>query len=314
MNPTALEYFVKIADAGSISRTAIELGIEQSTMTRHIAKLEADLGVRLFHRSGRGVVLTDAGALLLSRARTVVDALESTRKLAVSLADQGPSQLVIAAQPTIAQCSFAAISQAMRQRFPATRLLLLETLGHQIINHLVEGKIDVALLYVPNQASVVDFDILLNEPLYFVTSSIQARLGETIEVRSMLQHSLIVPSTPHGVRELVESLATDAGMVMKSSLACDGSNALTKQLVGAGLGCAVMPLATVAEEVARGQLQAARLVQPDVVRSIALATARNRPPVIGQWDILQLIRGVINDLLEQGMWPGATSAGPAATP
>jgi DNA-binding transcriptional LysR family regulator len=69
MNPTALEYFVRIAQSGSISRTAIEVGIEQSTMTRHIARLESDLKVRLFHRSGRGVVLTDAGALLLTRGR-----------------------------------------------------------------------------------------------------------------------------------------------------------------------------------------------------------------------------------------------------
>lgn len=311
VNPTALEYFVKVARAGSISRTAIELGIEQSTLTRHIAKLEADLGVRLFHRSGRGVVLTDAGSLLLSRAQVAVDALEATRKLAVSLADEGPSQLVIAAQPTIAHCSFAAISQAMRQRFPSTRLLLVESLGHQLIHHLVEGKIDVALLYVPNQASLVDFDVLLHEPLYFVAPAGLADVDDTISVRAMLEHPLILPSTPHGVHELVESLAASAGVPMKTPLACDGSNSLTRQLVHAGLGCAIMPLATVADEVQRGRLQAARLVEPDVTRDIALATARNRPPVIGQWDILQLIRSVINGLLAQGAWPGAKAvAGP----
>lgn len=306
MNPIALEYFVRIAESGSISRTAIEQGIDQSSMTRHIARLEADLKVRLFHRSGRGVVLTDAGALLLTRARAVADALDETRKLAVTLAGNGPSQLVIAAQPTVAQRSFAAVARAMRARFPDTRLHLVEALGHQVINWLIEGKIDVALLYVPNQASVVDVDVLLQEPLYFVAPPDHAPLGETVSVAHMLEHPLVLPSTPHGLRELAEGLAANGNTGLKIEIECDGSTSITKNLVQAGIGCTILPLATVADEVAQGRLQAARLVDPVVSREIAIATARNRPPVIGQWDILQSIRQVISEQVTQGNWPGVT--------
>ncbi len=314
MNPIALEYFVKIAESGSISRSAIELGIEQSSMTRHIAKLEANLKVRLFHRSGRGVVLTDAGALLLTRAKAVADALDETRKLAVTLADEGPSRLVIAAQPTLAQRSFAAVARAMRARFPDTRLHMVEALGHQLINWLVEGKIDVALLYVPNQASLVDVDVLLHEPLYFVAPPDHAPLGETASVAHMLKSPLILPSTPHGLRELAETLAANCTSQLQIEVECDGSNAIIKNLVQAGIACTILPLATVAEEVALGNLQAAKLVEPVVTREIAIATARNRPPVIGQWDILQSIRQVISEQVSQGNWPGVTPyAGPTTT-
>src|SRR3546814_15895163 len=61
--------------------------------------------------------------------------------------------LVIAAQPTLAQYSFADIARTLQARFPGTRLRMVETMGHQIINWLVEGKIDIALLYVPSQRS-----------------------------------------------------------------------------------------------------------------------------------------------------------------
>jgi hypothetical protein len=64
----------------------------------------------------------------------------------------------------------------------------------------------------------------------------------------------------------------------------------------------------VAEEVSLGHLQASRLVEPDVIREIAIATARNRPPVIGQWDILQTLRQVITGQAAQGNWPGAAAA------
>ncbi len=306
MNPIALEYFVRIAESGSISRTAIEQGIDQSSMTRHIAKLETDLKVRLFHRSGRGVVLTDAGALLLTRARAVADALDETRKLAVTLTDKGPSQLVIAAQPTIAQRSFAAVARAMRARFPDTRLHLVEALGHQLINWLVEGKIDVALLYVPNQASVIEVDVLLQEPLYFVAPPDHTPLDDTIAVAQMLERPLVLPSTPHGLRELAEGLAANSNTPLQIEVECDGSTAITKNLVQAGIGCTILPLATVAEEIAQGNLRAARLVEPVVMREIAIATARNRPPVIGQWDILQSIRQVINEQVTLGNWPGVT--------
>jgi len=309
MNPTALEYFVRIAQSGSISRTAIEVGIEQSTMTRHIARLESDLKVRLFHRSGRGVVLTDAGALLLTRAQAVVDALDDARKLAVTLADEGPSELVIAAQPTIAQRSFAAVARALRARFPDTRLHMVETLGHQIINSLADGKIDVALLYVPStQASLVDVDVLLYEPLYLILPPAYPKAEATMPVTRVFDHPLILPGTPHGLRGLVESLAIQCNRRLHVEVECDGSNAITKNLVQAGVGCAVLPLATVAEEVSLGHLQASRLVEPDVIREIAIATARNRPPVIGQWDILQTLRQVITGQAAQGNWPGAAAA------
>lgn len=304
MNPIALEYFVKIAESGSISRTAIELGIDPSSMTRHIAKLEADLKVRLFHRSGRGVVLTDAGALLLTRAQAVAVALDQARKLAVTLSDEGPSRLVIAAQPTVAQRSFAAVARTMRARFPDTRLHMVEALGHQLINWLIEGKIDVALLYVPNQTGVIEMDVLLQEPLYFVAPPDHGPLDPTISVADALRRPLILPSTPHGLRELAESLAAGSNTQLQIEVECDGSNAITKNLVQAGIGCTLLPLATVSDEVEQGRLQTARLVDPIVTREIAIATARNRPPVIGQWDILQSIRQVLIEQVTQGNWPG----------
>lgn len=310
MNPIALEYFVKIAESGSISRTAIELGIDPSSMTRHIARLEADLKVRLFHRSGRGVVLTDAGALLLTRAQAVAVALDHTRKLAVTLSDEGPSRLVIAAQPTLAQRSFAAVARTMRTRFPDTRLHMVEALGHQLINWLMEGKIDVALLYVPSQAGMIEVDVLLQEPLYFVTPPDYGPLDPTISIADMLRKPLILPSTPHGLRELAESLAASCNTQLHIEAECDGSNAITKNLVQAGIACTILPLATVADEVDQGRLQAARLVDPVVTREIAIATARNRPPVIGQWDILQSIRQVVMEQVAQGNWPGVIPHAP----
>lgn len=107
MDAGAFEYFCTVARSGNLSNAAGELNMEPSTLTRHLGKLEREVGLNLFHRSGRGMVLTDAGALLLQEATKVVETLEHTRRVAADLVSEGPSQIVIAGQPTIAQVCFA---------------------------------------------------------------------------------------------------------------------------------------------------------------------------------------------------------------
>ena len=116
LNSDDLACFVCVANTQSISRAALELGADQSTVSRQIARLEAALDTRLFHRSGRGVVLTDAGNTLLGYARQVASTLSEARAAVRASTAQGPSQLVIAAQPTIANTAFAAIGTALKQR------------------------------------------------------------------------------------------------------------------------------------------------------------------------------------------------------
>ena len=97
LNSDDLACFICVANTQSISRAALELGADQSTVSRQIARLEASLDTRLFHRSGRGVVLTEAGNTLLGYARQVAATLTEARAAVRASTAQGPAQLVIAA-------------------------------------------------------------------------------------------------------------------------------------------------------------------------------------------------------------------------
>ncbi|WP_262074176.1 LysR family transcriptional regulator [Variovorax sp. N23] len=77
MDANSLEIFYTVAHRGSISGSAGELGMEPSTLTRHIGRLEQDAGVKLFHRSGRRMVFSDAEAPLLEETTKFVDALNA---------------------------------------------------------------------------------------------------------------------------------------------------------------------------------------------------------------------------------------------
>lgn len=305
LNSDDLACFVCVANTQSISRAALELGADQSTVSRQIARLEAALDTRLFHRSGRGVVLTEAGSTLLGYARQVAATLNEARAAVRASTAQGPAQLVIAAQPTIANTAFAAIGTALKARFPATRIRFVEGLASPVLAWLAAGEIDVALLYLPEQQGALKVDVLLEEDLTLVTPTSWSHLGPTFPARRLGEIPLILPSTSNGLRVLAESLAARVGNSLNVAMECDASNTVSMRLVEDGCGATLLPFAAVADRVAQGRLHSARVVEPVVTRQVALTTARNRPVVPELWDIMQTVRQSVRNTVMSGAWPGA---------
>lgn len=283
----------------------MELGSDQSTVSRHISRLEAASRTRLLHRSGRGVVLTDAGLALLEHARKISSALEDARRAVHSFSSEGPAQVVIAAQPTIARMTYGSVGKALKCAFPKTRLHFVEGLGSHMMASLAAGAVDLAILYLPMHAGPLKADILLRERLHLILPPTHVYVGADFPVRQLGEMPLILPSTHHGLRLLAQSLAEAAGTSLNIALECDASTSVTKRLVEEGCGCTILPLASVADEVAQGRLRTARLVDPEVVRDVAIATARNRPPLNQLWGIMRTIRQEITRIVASGNWPDA---------
>lgn len=312
MNSDDLAVFAHVAKSGSISRTAMEMGANQSTISRRIALLEAELGVRLFRRSGRGVGLTERGEQLLGYAQALERTLDEARGAMRSGTESGPAQLAIAAQPTIARIMFGELGQRLRARYPHTRVRFVEGLASQILGRLNDGEIDLAIMYVPEHRGTTQFDPLLAEELCLVAPAGFALPDGPVDVHTLGEFPLILPSTHHGLRVLAESLAARHGFTLQITLECDGSISLTKRLVMAQCGCTLLPAASVIEEVASGRLRCVPLANAAVVRDVAIAWPLNRVMPDGVWRVAQMIRELAAGLVEAGDWPGAALPAPDA--
>jgi len=305
MNSDDLECFTRVANCGSISRAALELGSDQSTVSRQMLRLEASACSRLFHRSGRGVVLTDAGRTLLEHARRVTQTVEEARRAIHAFSGHGPAELVIGAQATIARTVFGPVGSALRERFPRTRLRFAEGSGSEMLAWLASGNIDVAVMYLPLQTAGLKVDVLIHEQLRLVVPGSNTTIGNEFAVRQLGDVPLILPSARHGLRVLAEALASRVGISLHVAMECDASISVTKRLVQNGCGNTLLPLAAVTEEVASGALHAARLVGADVTREVALATVRNRSGASELWNAIQTVRQQIGDTVFSGGWPDA---------
>lgn len=303
MNSDDLECFARVAYCGSISRAAMELGSDQSTVSRQLLRLEAAVNSRLFHRNGRGVVLTDAGRTLLEHARRVTQTLEEARHAIHALSEAGPSELSIAAQPTIARTLFGMIATVLHDRFPHTRLRFAEGLAGQVMPWLASGMVDMALLYLPPHGGGLKADVLLQERVRLILPPGGIGAEAEFAVRELANVPLILPSAPHGMRLLAESLASRAGVALHVAMECDASISVIKRLVESGCGYTLLPLAAVKEEVEQGRLGSATLVGPEVWRDVALATAKNQIGNANLWPVINAVRQEVRQLVMNGSWP-----------
>jgi DNA-binding transcriptional LysR family regulator len=200
------------------------------------------------------------------------------------------------------------LNQRFKQQFPETKLKMIEGLGARVQSLLANGDVDIALFYLPRHALAINVDVLLHEHVSLVSPASHTYCSDTFPVAGLADVPLILPSTPYGLRILAETLAQEAGVRLTIAAECDGSTGLIKQLVQAGLGSTILPLAAVAEEVAQGKLRAARLVEPDVVRQIGIATSKNRARLVGHWDMMRIFKEEIAKIVQDGRWPDATLA------
>lgn len=116
---------------------------------------------------------------------------------------------------------------------------------------------------------------------------------------------MVLPSHPHMLRVLSESLVKQSGKTLNIVMECDASINITKQLVIDNGVCTVLPLAAVREDLRDGRLQVAPLSDPAVVRDIGIISSRNRPPMASQWEVLRTIRHEMTRLVAEGAWPDA---------
>ncbi len=316
MNSDDLQLFAQVAAAGSFARAAIAQGSDPSTLSRRVGQLEQALGVRLLHRSGRGVSPTAQGRQLLAYAEAVAELLRKADAELRALSDAGPARLEIGAQPTIARILFGPLAQRLAADYPQTRLRLVEALGSQLLEQLAAGALDFALLYLPETSGTLQFDPLLSEGLHLVAPPEAGPRGDAIELRRLGAVPLILPSTHHGIRRLVDALGARHGFVPRIAFECDGSISLTKRLVMQGCGCTVLPLAAVREELERGRLRSLRLAGAEVRRTVGLVAGRNRTAPAGLWRITRIVKQAATALVREGAWPDALvveAAPPGAT-
>lgn len=154
MNFQQLRYVVAVAELGSFTRAAEKCFVAQSALSHQVASLEQELGARLFHRTSRQVRLTGAGEAFLPAARQCLLAAERARAEVAAATGEIRGRLSVGVIPTVAAVDVPAVLRVFHQRHPNVRIALTTGASESLVRRVGDGRLDVAFLGLPAEASV----------------------------------------------------------------------------------------------------------------------------------------------------------------
>ncbi|MDV9189545.1 LysR family transcriptional regulator [Streptomyces sp. SR27] len=246
-----LATFEKVADVLSFTRAAADLGYAQSSVTGQIRSLESSLGVELFERLGSRIRLTEAGERLLPYARRMAELAEEART-AVAVTGEPSGTIAVGTMESLTSYRLPPLLEYFHHRYPGVRLTLRPTLGDATRQALRQGTYDVGFLMEPGtEHEGLESEVLAPEPLVLVAGPDHPLAGRTALTAEDLAGAQLVgtePGCPY--RDLFEEALREWAPPFMEF----GTIEATKRGVAGGLGVALLPRVTVAEELASGTL------------------------------------------------------------
>jgi len=297
-----LRTFKSVAELGSLSKASDRLRVAQPALSRQIKLLEHELRVELFTRNGRGMALTAAGRLLLERTAGLVRQIEQARD-DIQSANGAPSgRVVLGLAPTVSCVLSARFAKRIIRELPAVSLCIVESYAGHLVEWLNRGQMDLAIIYGPS----VDFHLAV-EPIGrddLVAVGPPGRgLAERGEVTIdwLADQNLVLPSSSHGLRTLIEKAAARRNLTLKVLVEADSYRVLTS-FVEEGLGYTLLPPSALRAPLAEGKLETARIAKPAIMRELILAAPADHPRSVATEAIAALLREEIRALRDEGLW------------
>ena len=311
-----LRYFVRIVELGSMSRAALDLDLVQSALSQQISRLESELSTRLFQRSPKGVLPTEAGMAFFREAQlTLRHAAQAVRAAQESRLSGTVS---VGLSSTTAGVLGVALMRAMRERYPDVRLHLVESMSGHLTNMLNVRELDLAVLFETGAARRWSVMPLLEEKLYLMGlpeafASIFARLevapnaGQppSISLSQLKGVPLILPTGVHGLRSALDAAFAQAGF-KPNLLAEIDSLTMLMDAVASGLGCSVQPWAALKRIASTAERLAVAVVEDGrVVRSSALCSLSDDELSPAALATRVVLADCARALVDSGHWSGA---------
>lgn len=295
MNPRHWAYFVTIADLGSFTKAALQLGVAQPALTRHIRQLEIEFGVELLFRSNRGVVLTEAGQRFYEDATRILRDMDRVTDEMRSFAGDPSGTIILGVAPSLCPVIVPHLLTRQRRDFPRIQLKIVESIGGQLEDWLTERKIDLAIHTEPLANKKLAFTPLITEELVFLDGPDSRQEGPVL-VSDLAAIPLTMTETIHAlVERLLEPRQT--ALTVEVTLSAIPTILL---MVKEGFCATIMPHAIAQPDIAAGKLRACSVTNNGLFRNVALSVAPARPVSVAARAVSVCIRDVFDTLSREG--------------
>jgi LysR family transcriptional regulator, hydrogen peroxide-inducible genes activator len=292
-----LQYLVAVADLLGFRRAAEHCHVSQPALSAQIQQLEAVLGVKLFERDARRVMLTPAGEELVGRARRVLTEAEDILKAAARMGDPFAGPLHLGAIPTVAPYVLPEVVPVLVKHYPKLQLRLHEEKTALLLRAMAEGRLDAAVLALDAEMDkVVEHAVLWEDP--FVVAAPPGHPLERkkqVQLRDLDGEDVLLLEDGHCFRSQTLALCTRVG-AHEVDFRATSLTTLAQMVTAAG-SVTLLPQLAVSRENRQGQLVVRPFAPPGPSRTLVLGWRPGHPRA----EALRTIAGTL-----RSVWPGET--------
>jgi DNA-binding transcriptional LysR family regulator len=288
LNLDRLRTFAHVIELGSFSAAASRLELSQPAISLQVRELEKQAGVRLIERVGRRAAPTAAGEELLGYARRidamVNDALDAMQRHAKGTI----GRIRLGTGDTACIYFLPPVLRGLRQQFPSLDIVVSTGNSPDVLKSIEANTIDVGLVTLPAPGRVFDIQPVLDDDFVAITSRNSTPLPERITPADLAKLPVVLYEPGANTRQLIDQWAMRAGVSLKPAMEL-GSVEAIKEVVGAGLGCGVVPAMALPSPRARGRM-VIRPLHPRLWRKLAIVMRRDKPLQRGLREVINAIK------------------------
>ena len=296
MDLKQIEYFVRVAELGSFTRASVTLDIAQSALSRHVRLLETELRQNLLIRNGRGVTPTEAGKILLEHGRGVLHQIDRLREELARERGGLVGKVALGLPPSLSKVLTVPLTRAFRSALPDAVMSISEGLSLTMLEALVNGRLDLALLYDAPPSPDIDLKPVITQALYLVQSRRHEHIVGPIPLVDLSTLPLVIPSRPNVIRMLVETELANIGVHPLIACEVDAISAIL-ELVAEGIGSGVLPTSAIHAFGNADNFNLRPIVNPRLLTRLSSAVSTHRPATQVQRNLLKLVEDMVRELI-----------------
>lgn len=280
-----LKVFIKVFEYRSFSGAADALFLSQPTISEHIKTLESHFGTKLFNRTGRIAIPTQAGDILRQHALTIMANMKDAQNVMESFSDISRGQLLLGASNIPGQYLLPAVIGSFKNNFPEIKITLKISDSRAIVDSVISGELEIGFVGAKFNHKNLHYKKVAQDKLVVIVYPDHpwAVKGKINDPSKLVKEPFIIREYGSGTRRSVVDILNNMEIDIKKMniIAEMGSNEAIRQGIKAEIGISILSEIAVADDIEWGKL--VPVIMPDAVLEreffLVTHTRRNLSPV-----------------------------------
>ncbi|OZB93454.1 LysR family transcriptional regulator [Paenibacillus sp. XY044] len=275
MDIRQLQYFMEVARLQSFTKAAESLYITQPSISKTIRNIEEELGVTLFDRSGKRVVLTDAGRIIYEQAQPIVKSFQSLSSELGDLKNLKKGHIRLGLPPMVGSSFFPEVIGQFHQRYPQVTMQIFEDGAKKVEVDVESGLLDIGVVVLPTDDSLFhSFSFVRENLMLLVHPSHRLAHRECAGLADLAEENFVLFREDFALHDRIITECVKVGFqphIVYESSQWD----LISGMVAANLGIALLP-ETICREINRERIRIMPLVEPVIPWQLGMIWRRDR--------------------------------------